>query len=113
MRRGFRKFRNQPVELDGHRFASKAEARRYQELKLMERAGEIAELQLQPRFKLMVGEHHVCTYVGDFHYLDVKAGVYKTEDVKGFQTDAFRIKAKLMKACLGIDVVLVTRKGAA
>lgn len=113
MRRGFRKYRNQPTEIDGHRFASKAEARRYQELRLMERAGAIAELQLQPRFKLVVGEHHVCTYVADFHYLDIKAGVFRTEDVKGVQTPEFKLKAKLMKACLGIDVVLVTRKGAA
>lgn len=113
MRRGFRKFRNHPTEIDGHRFASKLEARRYQELRLMECAGEIAGLVLQPRFPLIVAGVKVCTYVADFEYLDVKTGRAVTEDAKGVITPEFRLKSKLMKACLGIDVVLVTRKGAA
>lgn len=105
------KFRNKPTVVDGHRFASKLEAKRYQELKLMEQAGEIAELTLQPRFKLVVGGFLICTYVADFHYLDVKAAKYVTEDAKGMLTNVFKIKAKLLKACYGIDVTLVKKAG--
>lgn len=106
-----RKYRNKPTEVDGHRFASKLEARRYLELKLMERAGEIAELTLQPRYKLEVNGHPVCQYVADFHYLDLKTGKFTTEDAKGYLTPEFKIKAKLMKACYGIDIVLVKKAG--
>ena len=107
------KYRNKPTEVDGHRFASKLEAARYQELRLMERAGEISGLTLQPRFKLIVGDTLICTYVADFHYLDAKTQQVVTEDVKGMLTPEFKLKAKLMKACLGIDVTLVRKKGAA
>jgi hypothetical protein len=106
-----RKYKNQPTIVDGHRFASKLEARRYLELKLMERAGEIADLTLQPRYKLDVGGLLITTYVADFRYLDLKTGKFKTEDAKGYLTPEFKIKAKLMKACFGIDVVLVKKAG--
>jgi hypothetical protein len=106
-----RKYRNQPTVVDGHRFASELEARRYQELRLMERAGEIASLTLQPRFKLVVGESLICTYVADFRYLDLKQHVFVTEDAKGVLTPEFKLKAKLMKACLGIDITLVRKAG--
>jgi dsDNA-binding SOS-regulon protein len=59
------------TEVDGISFASKKEARRYSELKLLERAGEIADLQLQPRFPLTVNGVRVCTYVADFQYRDI------------------------------------------
>ena len=49
------KYRNVKTEVDGILFASKKEARRYSELKLLERAGEIAHLELQPRIKICIG----------------------------------------------------------
>jgi hypothetical protein len=91
--------------VDGISFASKKEARRYGELRLMERAGMIDNLALQPRFPLLVNGELVCTYVADFAYNTKTARV--VEDAKGVQTPEFKLKRKLMKAALGIDVVTV------
>ena len=82
--------------VDGIRFASKAEAARYSELRRLVRGGKILSLQLQPRFPFVVNGKKVCTYVSDFGYFE--AGNMVVEDVKGVKTDAFRIKAKLFAA---------------
>lgn len=100
------KYRNQPTEVDGIRFASKAEARRYANLKLLERAGEIEGLKLQPRFPLIVNNIHVCTYVADFAYLDRNTDREVVEDTKGVKTKDFVIKAKLFHALYGREIVL-------
>jgi hypothetical protein len=98
------KYRAKPTMVNGIRFASKKEGKRYSELKLLERLGEIRDLQLQPRFPLKVNGELVCTYVADFSYRDGKTGNWITEDTKGFRTDAYKIKAKLLKALNpGID----------
>lgn len=99
-----RKYRNQPIEVDGHKFASKAEARRYGELKLLERAGQIIDLRLQPKFPLEVNGELVCTYIGDFAYY--LRGARIVEDVKSpaSRTPAYRIKVKLLKALTGIVI---------
>lgn len=93
-----------PTEVDGVVFASKAEARRYGELKLMAAAGEIADLELQPKFSLVVNGVKVGAYVGDFRYVDARSGAVTIEDVKGVRTPVFRLKAKLVKAIYGIDI---------
>ena len=98
------KYRAIPQIIDGIRFASKAEARRYQQLKLLERAGEIRKLVLQPRFKIRIGGIFVCTYVADFTYWDVRKERHVTEDVKGMATREYKIKKKLMDAVLGIEI---------
>jgi hypothetical protein len=109
------KFRNVRTEVDGISFASKAEAKRYQELKLLEKAGEIMDLRLQPRYDVHFGDHKICTYVGDFEYYrklseKIEAGQaiskwqYVLEDVKGMATQTYRLKKKLMKACHGIEI---------
>jgi hypothetical protein len=102
-KRGSNKYGNVKTTVDGFAFDSKKEAARYGELKLLQRAGEIRDLELQPRFPLVVNGHKVCTYVGDFKYTEL-AGVEVIEDVKGVKTDVYRLKAKLMLACLGIEI---------
>jgi len=98
----YRKYNASPTHLDGHRFASKAEAQRYSELKNLESAGIVSHLELQPRFPLIVGGKVVCTYVGDFRYLE--NGKPVTEDVKGFATAEYKLKRKLLLATHpGID----------
>lgn len=92
------------TEVDGITFASKKEARRYSELKLLERSGDISELSLQPRFPLTVGRHRICTYVGDFTYRDRGTGVVVVEDAKGFKTPEYKLKAKLFEALYGFPV---------
>ena len=101
------KYRNVKTKVDGITFDSKAEAARYGELKLMEVAGEIANLELQRRFRIEVNGVNVCTYVADFCYHRVTASVcwpFVVEDVKGVRTPAYRLKKKLMRAVYGIEV---------
>lgn len=103
------KFNAQRVEIDGVTFASKKEAKRYGELKLLERAGEIADLKLQPRYDFIINGRKVCAYVGDFAYL-TKTGMPVTEDAKSPATAKLphtRIKLKLFRALFGRDVVIV------
>lgn len=95
-----RKFGNQPT--DG--FPSKREAKRHQELSLLEKAGKISELKRQVPFEFIVKGHKVCRYIADFTY--VENGKPVVEDAKGFVTQVFRIKARLMQACFGIEVKL-------
>lgn len=101
------KYRNKPTEVDGIKFASKREAVRYSQLKLLERAGEIEDLKLQPRYPLVVSGKLVCTYVSDYQYLDRNTQRLVTEDVKGVKTKDFIIKAKLFHALYGREVTLV------
>lgn len=104
-----RKYRNTPVEVDGVKFDSKAEARRYGELLLLLRAGEIAGLEVQPKFVLTVNGVKVCKYFGDFAYVAVN-GARVVEDVKSAATrtnPVYRLKKKLLKACEGIDITEV------
>lgn len=89
------KYGNVPTIVDGLRFASQAEARRYIELRLLERAGEILNLVCQPRYVLGSGKKPP-VYVADFAYSE--AGRQVAEDVKGgeaTQTPVFKLKAKL------------------
>jgi hypothetical protein len=99
------KYRNQPTEVDGIKFSSKKEAKRYADLKWLLRGGQITDLKLQPRFPLKVNDKLICTYVADFEYVTA-AGETVVEDVKGVQTDVFKLKRKLMRACYDIGVVL-------
>ena len=101
------KYRNIPVVIDGIRFASKAEGRRYSELKLLEKAGEISKLELQPRYKIIVEGILICTYVADFKFEQRhKSGMFFTvvEDVKGILTPIYKLKKKLVKAVCGVDI---------
>lgn len=98
------KYRNCRVEVDGIAFASKKEAARYGELKLLQRLGEIESLALQPRFPLKVNGKLVCTYVADFQYAKPGTLGVIVEDVKGHKTDVYRIKSKLFEALHGFPV---------
>ncbi len=100
------KYGNRRTTVDGIGFASAKEARRYGELKLMVRAGEIRALRLQPRYPLAVNDRLVTTYVGDFDY-EERDGVtwtLVTEDAKGMETDVFKIKRELFAALMGREI---------
>lgn len=83
--------------IDGITFASRAEMLRYCELKMLQRAGKISGLKLQPRFLLIPKTEHerACFYVADFEY--EKDGAHIVEDVKGVKTAAYKIKRKLFR----------------
>lgn len=105
------KFNAKKTTVDGITFDSAREARRYQELKLMERAGEIIGLRRQVRFELIPsfecdGKHYrPATYIADFVYTDVKTGKEIVEDVKGYRPDVYRLKAKLFAHKFGVSIL--------
>jgi len=99
------KYRAIRTMVDGIYFDSKREANRYSELKMMEKAGIIASLKLQPEFKCQIDGKKICTYKADFEYLmvdeqgpDGQIGYYIVEDVKGFKTPVYKLKKKLVEA---------------
>lgn len=109
------KYRSRKVMLDGICFDSAKEAKRYTELKLMERAGQIRELRLQVAFHLadavqLEGETRkkpAMKYIADFVYFDVEAGREVVEDVKSKATrklPVYRVKKHLMKILHKIDI---------
>ena len=131
MRRGYArpkgsKYLNKKVAIDGHEFASKKEAKRYQDLVLLLNAGEITDLRLQVSYELIPAQkepdtrgpkggvrpgktiERACFYVADFVYRD-KEGRLVVEDVKGYRGNTgayslFKIKKKLMLYVHGISV---------
>ena len=92
--------------VDGITFASKAEARRYSELKLLEKAGEITHLELQPKYEIRLNGKKICNYIADFRYINRNQvhdrsgaqGCTVTEDVKGMKTPIYKLKKKLVEA---------------
>ena len=102
---------------DGIEFDSRSEARRWIELKLLERAGEIEDLQRQVKFVLIPAQYETieryskkgdrlkdgtkliereCAYIADFVYRDKKTGETVVEDTKGMRTKDYILKRKLM-----------------
>lgn len=103
------KYRNTKTTADGITFDSRKEAKRYQELRLLEKAGEISDLQRQVPFLLIpvqriggkVAERAV-QYKADFVYTD--HGETVVEDTKGIRTGEYIIKRKLMLYVHGIRI---------
>jgi len=95
------KYGNRKTVVDGIKFDSQAEANRYCELKLLEKAGEINNLVLQPKFVLLSGYKkdginvRPMYYIADFTYQAKNGQV--VEDVKGVQTAVFKLKKKLFE----------------
>lgn len=113
------KYNSRKTVVNGITFDSKKEACRYQELLLLEQAGEIRGLKLQPEFTLQEafttpqGERvRAVKYRADFSYVrPIKEGVDTrwervVEDVKGVRTKEYQLKRKLMLA-KGVKVVEV------
>jgi hypothetical protein len=98
----YRKWRNIPVEIDGIRFASKKEGRRYLQLKQLERAKEISHLRLQVPYVLEIDGVRICKYVADFVYKE--NGETIVEDVKGRRTREYLLKRRLMLALKKITI---------
>jgi len=104
------KYGNRKTEIDGLIFDSKAEATRYCVLKIRERAGEITDLVLQPKFPIVVNGALICSYYADFSYTELGPGnelTRVTEDVKSKSTArnrAYVLKRKLMLAVHGIEI---------
>ena len=106
----YSKFRNVKTVIDGVKFDSKAESRRYLELNLMQQAGLIFCLQMQIKYTLIARQKRAdgvtelpVFYVADFQYFE--KGKLVVEDVKGGKsTPEFIIKRKLMLEKHGITI---------
>jgi hypothetical protein len=93
----YNKYHAKKTEIDGIEFDSKAEANRYCELKLLQKANKISDLKLQVPFELVPkqkGERAV-KYIADFVYLE--NGINIIEDCKGIKTPLYIVKRKLTK----------------
>ena len=109
------KYGNEKVEVDGLKFSSKKEARRYGELKLMERAKVIKDLKCQVPFEIIPKQEgeRAANYVADFTYYELVGGEigkppfwnFVVEDTKGYRTETYRLKRKLM---LFVHVIRIT-----
>ena len=106
------KYRNVPTVIDGLRFSIKAAAARYNELKLLQAANQVRWFIRQPRFDLGNG----IVYVADFlvvwnadetTFADTRVTV---EDVKGVETDVFKLKKKLFEAKFGALTLITKRR---
>lgn len=94
------------VKADGYVFDSKAEFDRYQDLKWLERGGQIRGLRVHTRHPIVVNGVHVCDVEDDFSYFERDQKIH--EDVKGFDTDISRLKRKLVQAAYpGIVWVII------
>lgn len=89
---------------DGQKFDSVKEFHRWGCLRLLERAGRISDLKRQVSFELIPKQdgERACSYVADFVYYE--DGKLVVEDCKGFKTDVYRMKKKLMLWVHGIHI---------
>lgn len=118
-KKGYRKYGNIKTVVDGIKFDSKKEARRYSTLKLMQESGIISELICQPKFKLIVPglgpvkikgkvRQTTSTYTPDFQYK--KDGELIIEDVKSPATandKYFKLKRAIFELIYKVDLTLV------
>ena len=109
------KYGNQKTVVDGIEFDSMREARRWRELKWLEKAGEIKNLSRQEEYELIPSirdeqtgkvRQRGVSYIADFTY-QTKDGNWIVEDAKGYRTEVYKIKKKLMLWRHGIEVVEV------
>lgn len=120
------KYHSRKATVDGITFDSRKEAARYTELKLMERAGIIRDLERQVKFVLIPAQYEPdridhskspkgrkvkgrliereCAYIADFRYFSVEDNKTIVEDSKGLRTKDYVIKRKLMLYIHGIRV---------
>ena len=93
------KFNAKPTELDGIKFASKKEAKYYQDLKLRQAAGEVLFFLRQVPFHLPGNIRYVCDFA-EF----LTDGQVRFVDVKGYKTDMYKLKVKQVKAVFGVTI---------
>ena len=107
------KYGNIKTKINGIKFDSMLEGRRYTQLRLLERAGKIQDLKLQPKFMLQEGftldevNYRPITYVSDFKYINMDGEII-IEDVKPsikFKTEVYKVKIKLFLKRYGDEVI--------
>lgn len=99
------KYNNVITEVDGIKFRSKAEARRYGELKLLMRAGEVRFFTRQNVFGLPGGVKYLIDFIVWW-----EDGSHTFEDVKGFKTATYRDKKKMVEALYPVKITEIYYK---
>jgi Protein of unknown function (DUF1064) len=94
------KFGAVKCEIDNIKFDSKKEGKRYTELQILYKAGKITKPVFQYEFLLPGSIIYRC----DFLYFCLENLHFVVEDTKGFKTPEYKLKKKLMKECLGIEI---------
>ena len=102
------KYGNKPIVIDDIWFQSTAEGNYYQQLKVRMKAGEVSGYLHQVPFPVVIDGLPVCDYIADFvvYYPDGREEII---DVKGVETDVFKLKRKLLKATSGLDIILIKK----
>lgn len=111
------KYKNKKVSVDGKQFDSFLEAKRYSQLRLLEKAGDITDLRTQVKYVLIPSQkrkdgsvERECSYIADFVYMDRMTRETVVEDTKSAATKTreYVIKRKLMLHVHGIEIREVT-----
>ena len=92
-------------QVNGLMFDSTKEARRYQDLALMQDAGQIKGLKRQVPFPIIINDRRVCEWRADFVYFDGRENRLMVEDTKGFRTDYYKLKKRLVEAYHNIEIL--------
>lgn len=100
------KYNNQIVVVEGIKFDSKKEAQRYLDLRLLEKSGEITNLALQIPYTLIDKSKYgrKIVYLADFVYYSPKDRKTIVEDVKGYKTQIYKMKKRLLAEKYGIVI---------
>ena len=98
------KYHSKITMVGDKKFHSKKEADRFVELTLMEKAKVIQDLKTQVKFPLIKKSPHgrEIKYIADFTYYE--NGVLVVEDTKGYRTDVYKLKKRLMAELYGIEI---------
>jgi len=95
------KYHNKKIQIDGYTFDSLKEAGRYQELKLLQKSGEVLKFEVHPSIELQPGfkDHNGIKFRGIHYEPDFVVyynGRTEVEDVKGMRTDVYKLKKKML-----------------
>ncbi len=109
----YNKYRNKKKTIGCKTFDSTREAKRYATLRLLEEAGEILNLRTQVKFELIPTQkdpetgkviERAASYIADFVYVDRLTDKTVVEDAKGYRTDLYKLKRKMMLHKYGIRI---------
>tara|TARA_R100000234_G_scaffold119614_1_gene103067 strand:- start:7763 stop:8113 length:351 start_codon:yes stop_codon:yes gene_type:complete len=109
-RSGKRKYRNQPVFFEGIRFDSKLEMSRYKQLRILQKAGKIGDLETQARIPLHVQGQKIGHYIADFRYKMGSEVVIEDTKSSATKTPLYNWKKKHVLAEYGIKIIEIERK---
>lgn len=96
------KFKAKPTETDGIKFSSKKEAKRYNNLKMLKNIGEVIFFLRQVPFHLPGGVKYVCDFL-----IFWTNGEVTIEDVKGFKTESYKAKKKMVETLYPVEILEV------